>query len=129
MKTGAMTVLLFTLPFLSLFSTANAGNFLHGMDGRVREIRFDRAERFGREHAGREGFGREGFAREGLGREHELRAHDLREHAVRENFERERAPHEDRELRATGQVQPLPYYTRAEPVRSVQNVPSGFTKR
>jgi len=49
MKTGVMTVLLFTLSYLSLFSTANAAIFPHGMDGRAREIRFDRGERFGGE--------------------------------------------------------------------------------
>ena len=48
MKTGVMTVLLFTLSFLSLFSTAIAANFPHGVDGKAREIRF--GERFGREH-------------------------------------------------------------------------------
>ena len=75
-----MTVLLFTLSFLSLFSTANAAIFPHGMDGRAREIRLDRGERFGGER----------------------RAHELRERAGRER--------DAHELRSTGRVQPLPYY-------------------
>jgi hypothetical protein len=92
MKTGVMTVLLFTLSFLSLFSTANAANFPHGFDGRAREIRFDRSERFGGER-----FGRERAGRESLGREHEVRAHER----------------DARELHSIGRVQPLPYYTSA----------------
>jgi len=64
MKTGVMTVLLFTLSFLSLFSTANAAIFPHGMDGRAREFRFDRGERFGGERLAREHEGRERGARE-----------------------------------------------------------------
>jgi hypothetical protein len=100
MKTGVMTILFFTVSFLTLFSSANAATFPHAMDGRAREIRFDRGqrlggERFGREHAGRESFGRE----------HELRAHDLREHEGRAG--------EGRELHSVSAVRPLPYYTQA----------------
>jgi hypothetical protein len=90
MKTGVMTVLLFTLSFLSLFSAANAAIFPHGMDGRAREIRLDRGERFSGER---------------LAREQEIRAHELREHEGRERGARE--------LRSTDRVQPLPYYTSA----------------
>jgi hypothetical protein len=80
MKTGAMSVLLFSLSFLSVFSTANAADFFpHGFDGRAREIRFDRGERFGGERFGGERFAHERAARESFGREHEVRAARARE--------------------------------------------------
>src|ERR1700729_344887 len=103
MKTRVMIVL-FTLSFLSLFSTANAGVFFaHGMDGRAREVRFDRAERFGGERLAHDRAERAGFGREHERRDHELRAHDVREHEGRAG--------DARELRSAGSVHPLPYYT------------------